>query len=160
MIRLTGEAIPTPSMSLEKIRSLGVKSIAHDDCILWLWTTNAHILHSFEIVEAWGFIYKTMLTWAKQKMGTGDWLRGKTEHCLMCVRGKPTVTLTNQTTLLSANAGKHSEKPEEFYKFVEDLCPGSKAELFSRKKRKGWHQHGNEVHESEQVPVAEEAAAV
>lgn len=58
---------------------------------------------------------------------------------------KPTITLTNQTTLLTANAGRHSEKPEEIYEFVENLCPGSKAELFSRKERKGWHQHGNEV---------------
>ena len=39
-----------------------------------------------------------MLTWTKHKIGMGDWLRGKTEHCLMCVKGKPAVTLTNQTT--------------------------------------------------------------
>jgi N6-adenosine-specific RNA methylase IME4 len=151
---------PYPSMSLEEIRSLDVASIAHDDCVLWLWTTNSHIPHSFEIAEAWGFTYKTMLTWAKQKMGTGDWLRGKTEHCLMCVRGKPTITLSNQTTLLAANAGEHSKKPDEFYKFVEELCPGSKAELFSRKIRKGWCQHGNEVHKFKQVLVAGEVVAV
>ena len=142
---------PYPSMSLKEIKSIDVNSIAHGDCVLWLWTTNSHIPHSFEIAEAWGFEYKTMLTWAKNKMGTGDWLRGKTEHCLMCVRGNPTVVLSNQTTLLEAAAGKHSEKPEEFYQFVESLCPGSKAELFSRKKRKGWHQHGSEFLESGQV---------
>jgi N6-adenosine-specific RNA methylase IME4 len=146
-------------MSIEEIRSLNVESISHDDCILWLWTTNAHIPFAFSITEAWGFEYKTMLTWAKNKMGTGEWLRGKTEHCLMCVRGNPTIVLSNQTTLLDAAVGQHSEKPEAFYQFVESLCPGSKVELFSRKKRTGWHQYGNEVHESEQVPVAGEFAA-
>jgi N6-adenosine-specific RNA methylase IME4 len=150
---------PYPSMSLEEIKSIDVNSIAHDDCVLWLWTTSSHLPHSFEIIESWGFTYKTTLTWAKQKMGTGDWLRGKTEHCLMCVRGKPTITLSNQTTLLPANVGKHSEKPEEFYQFVESLCPGSKAELFSRKKRKGWIQHGNEVHENKQALAAGEVVA-
>jgi N6-adenosine-specific RNA methylase IME4 len=56
-------------------------------------------------------------------MGNGDWLRGKTEHCLLAVRGKPVVTLTNQTTLLHAPARGHSQKPMEFYSLVESLCP-------------------------------------
>ena len=78
-------------------------------------------------------------------MGTGDWLRGQTEHCLMCVRGKPTIALTNQTTLLNATAGKHSEKPDEFYSMVEKLCPGSKLEMFQRRARQGWIGHGDEA---------------
>jgi hypothetical protein len=64
-------------------------------------------------------------------MGTGDWLRGKTEHCILAVRGQPTVTLTNQTTLLDGPVREHSRKPEEFYALVEALCPGSKVELFA-----------------------------
>ena len=32
----------------------------------------------------------------RARSGMGDWLRGQTEHCLMAVRGKPVVTLTNQ----------------------------------------------------------------
>jgi N6-adenosine-specific RNA methylase IME4 len=42
----------------------------------------------------------------------------------MAVRGKPIVTLTNQSTALHAPARGHSVKPVEFYDFVESL-PGT-----------------------------------
>lgn len=80
------------------------------------------------------------------KMGTGDWLRGITEHCIMAVRGNPTVDLTNQTTFFEAPATQnHSEKPDAFYEIVEGLCPGSKLEMFSRKGRDGWQAWGAEA---------------
>jgi N6-adenosine-specific RNA methylase IME4 len=74
-----------------------------------------------------GFTQKTILTWAKDKMGVGDWLRGKTEHCLLAVRGKPIVELKNQTTLMEGAVRKHSQKPTEFYDVVEALCPARRA---------------------------------
>lgn len=106
--RATG---PYPEMPLADICALPVASIAHDDCILWLWTTNAFLPVAFDVLKAWGFEYKTTLTWVKQKMGIGDWLRGQTEHCRLAVRGKPTVKLTNQTTALIAPATEHSRNP-------------------------------------------------
>ena len=42
---------------------------------------------------------------------------------LMATRGKPTVTLTNEFTVLFAPVRAHSEKPDEFYQLVERLCP-------------------------------------
>ena len=63
----------------------------------------------------------------------------------MAIRGKPTVTLTNQTTALLAPMREHSRKPDEFYALVESLCPGNKLELFSRQKRAGWQCEGAEV---------------
>jgi N6-adenosine-specific RNA methylase IME4 len=137
--------LPYPSMTLDAIKALDVASLAHTDSVLWLWTTNAHLSEAFGIAAAWGFTYKTLLTWVKDRMGTGDWLRGQTEHCLLCVRGKPVVNLTNQTTVLNGPLRNHSQKPEEFYTLVEALCPGSKVELFARAKREGWSQHGNEL---------------
>lgn len=138
-------ANPYPSMTIEQIAEMPIRSIAHDNSILWLWVTNSHLPEVWRIVDAWGFTYKTMLTWAKDRMGTGDWLRGQTEHCLMCVRGKPTIVLTNQTTLLRGPLRAHSKKPDEFYSMVEALCPGSKVELFCRRPRDGWEVFGNEV---------------
>ena len=136
---------PYPQMSIDEIKALGVGSIAAPDCILWLWTTNHHMREAFEVLDAWGFQQKTILTWVKNRMGTGDWLRGRTEHCLMAVRGKPVVMLTNQTTAIDGPMREHSRKPDEFYDFVENLCPGAKAELFQRFARKGWHGHGDEA---------------
>lgn len=137
-------ANPYPSMTVDEIKALTIPNLACNDAVLWLWTTNSHLPVSFGILEHWGFAYKTILTWMKNKMGTGDWLRGQTEHCLMAIRGKPTIVLTNQTTALLAEAGSHSEKPDKFYSLVEKLCPGSKLDYYARKQRAGWVCYGDE----------------
>lgn len=139
---------PYPQMSVEEICALPVAEIAHDDAVLWLWTTNAHVFHAKSVMDAWGFEHKTIVTWVKDRMGTGHWLRGRTEHCLMAVRGKPVVTLGNQTTVIFGELREHSRKPDEFYALVETLCPAppnGRAELFQRTPRQGWVGHGDEV---------------
>ena len=138
---------PYPQMSIADICAVKVASLAHADCILWLWTTNHHMREAFSVLEAWGFQHKTILTWVKDKFGTGDWLRGQTEHCLMAVRGKPIVHLTNQSTVIYGPLRANSQKPDEFYSFVEKLCPAPRyAELFQRGGgRKKWDGHGDEA---------------
>jgi N6-adenosine-specific RNA methylase IME4 len=76
-----------------------------------------------------------------------DWLRGQTEHCLLATRGKPVVQLTNQSKLLSAPRGRHSEKLVEFYILVESLSPASRyLSLFHRgPSRPDWDAHGGEA---------------
>jgi N6-adenosine-specific RNA methylase IME4 len=141
-------ATPYPQMSIAQICALPVGSIAAPDSILWLWTTNLHMLNGGrEVLDAWGFAPVTILTWAKDKFGTGSWLRGQTEHCILATRGKPTVQLTNQSTLLQAPVRAHSEKPDEFYELVEKLCPAPRyADLFSRDHHNSkWDCHGDEV---------------
>jgi N6-adenosine-specific RNA methylase IME4 len=142
---------PYPTMSIEQMCVLPVASIMHEDSILWMWTTNAFMRHAYTVLDAYGFKAKTILTWVKDKMGPGDWLRGQTEHCIMAVRGKPIVTLTNQTTLLVAPARGHSRKPTEFYDLVESLCPAPRyADLFSRyQHNEKWDVHGNEAPQME-----------
>lgn len=132
-------------MTVEEIAALPVPGMAHEDCILWLWTTNAFMAEAYQLLEAWGFTPKTILTWDKQKLGLGDWLRNTTEHCLLATRGRPAVTLTNQRTLISEARREHSRKPEAFYTLVESLCPGSKVELFARESRDGWTTWGAEA---------------
>jgi N6-adenosine-specific RNA methylase IME4 len=134
-------------MSLDDICALPVQDLATDDCVLWLWTTNAHMRDSFAVLDAWGFQSKTILTWGKPRArGIGHWLRGQTEHCHLAVRGRPTVLFaTHQGTLLMAPRGPHSEKPEAFYQLVEQMCPGSKVELFARRARPGFVAHGLSV---------------
>jgi N6-adenosine-specific RNA methylase IME4 len=140
-------AHPFPQMSIEQICAVPVGSIAAPDCILWLWTTNHHMRQAYAVLDAWGFTEKTIVTWGKDKMGYGDWLRGQTEHCIMAVRGRPIVELTNQTTLLHGKVRENSRKPAEFYDFVEKLCPAPRyAELFSRYRHNDkWDCHGDEV---------------
>lgn len=141
--------LPYPSMTTEAICALPVEGVAHDDAILWLWTTNAHMRDAYDVIAAWGFEPKTILTWVKNRIGLGDWLRGQTEHCILAVRGKPVVTLTNQTTVIHGPVREHSRKPDEFYEMVEGLCPGSKVEMFCRTPRDGWARWGAETEKFE-----------
>jgi N6-adenosine-specific RNA methylase IME4 len=139
---------PFATISLEKARALDVGSIMVEDSILWFWATNFHLRYAFEILDAWGFHETpTMLTWAKDRMGMGHWLRGQTKHAIMAVRGKPIVTLTNQTTLLHAPVRGRSVKPKEFYDLVEVLSPAPRyADLFSRYRHNdSWDCHGFEA---------------
>jgi N6-adenosine-specific RNA methylase IME4 len=88
----------------------------------------------------------TNLTWVKERVGTGVWLRGQTEHAVLAVRGKPVQPLKPESTLLrAARTGNHSTKPDAFYELVERLCPGSRVEIFARRARPGWTTWGSEL---------------
>jgi N6-adenosine-specific RNA methylase IME4 len=101
---------------------------------------------ALQVIEAWGFVQKTILTWVKSRPGIGNWLRGQTEHCILAVRGRPIVRLKSQSTVLYAPGGKHSRKPDAFYTLVESLCPApAKVELFARERRPGWVCSGAEL---------------
>ena len=123
------------------------KDMGDIDSVLWFWVMNFYMREAYDVIAAWGFERKTILTWAKDRAGLGDWLRGRTEHCIFATRGKPTVVLTTESTLLHAPVRRHSEKPVEFYDLVERLCPASRyVDLFSRYRHNDrWDCHGDEA---------------
>jgi N6-adenosine-specific RNA methylase IME4 len=137
--------LPYPPMDIETIKKMRVAEIVEENAILWLWTTNTHLRVAFEVIEAWGFQYRTMLTWAKDQVGTGQYLRGQSEHCLFATKGNPIFVKGKWSTLLEAKRREHGRKPDEFYELVEATCPGRKVELFSRQQRTGWESYGNDV---------------
>ena len=136
-------ANPYPEMSLDEIKNINLPTA--NDCILWLWTTHKFMRYSFDIIDSWGFRDVAILTWVKDRMGLGSWLRSQTEFCIMAIKGKPMINLTNQTTVIQGKMREHSRKPDEFYQMVDDLCVGYKIDWFSREKRKGWNQYGAET---------------
>jgi N6-adenosine-specific RNA methylase IME4 len=140
---------PYPTMHIDDICAVPAAMLAGDDSILWLWAPSMLLANGTgaRVVEAWGFSPRTILTWDKGRSGNGHWLLGQTEHAIMAIRGKPTVTLTNQSTLLRAPRRGHSVKPPEFYELVESLCPAPRyADLFSRYRHNDkWDCHGDEA---------------
>jgi len=82
-------------MSLADIIRLPVGRIAKDDAVLLMWVVDPLLDKAFEVINAWGFKYKTVgFTWAKTnriKMGfftgLGYWTRGNPEMCLLATRG-------------------------------------------------------------------------
>ena len=132
-------------MSLEKIAQLPVGDMAGDEAHLYVWVTNPQLPFLWPIIEAWGFDYKTLITWAKPQMGTGFYFRGATEHIAFCTRGNLPLNAQNITNWFEADRRTHSEKPEEFYNLVERASNRPFVELFARKARDGWSTWGNEL---------------
>ena len=135
-------ANPYPEMTLEQIKD--IKLPATNDCVLWLWTTHKFMRHSFDIIDTWGFRDVSILTWKKDRIGLGSWLRSQSEFCIMCVKGSPVVNLSNQSTIIEGKLREHSRKPDAFYSMVDSLCVGTKLDYFSREQRNGWDTFGND----------------
>lgn len=136
------------TLTFEDICALPVTEWADREAHLYLWVTNAKLLdHDYSaLVNAWGFSYKTCLTWHKTRcLGIGHYFRGETEHVLFCTRGRlPIAPAVRERNLFAAPRGRHSAKPEAFYDLVERVSPGPYLEMFSRRARLGWDTHGNE----------------
>ena len=104
---------------------------------MWLWTTQMFIWQAHDLLEMWGFEYKATLVWDKEKLGMGSWLRMQTEFCLMGVKGKPFISLTNQRDIIREPRREHSRKPVAFYDMVKELTPGLIGEYHSREFKEG-----------------------
>jgi N6-adenosine-specific RNA methylase IME4 len=123
------------TMSKEELLALAVADWAEENCHLYLWSTNAMLKHAFDVMEAWGFRYNTILTWVKPRAGMGTHFRGATEHVLFGIRGVLATRTLKIPTWFEAPVGKHSEKPEKFYDIVRAASYPPYGEAFQRKKR-------------------------
>lgn len=134
-----------PTMELEEIKSIKVP--AADDSILFLWATAPKLEEALQVLNAWGFSYKTCAVWDKEKIGMGYWFRGQHELLLIGVKGSfPTpVEGVRQSSVHREKRQGHSVKPQYYYELIESYFPeGKYLELFSRNERKRWQSWGNE----------------
>jgi len=136
-------ANPYPEMGQEELLKLDIPS--EDDCVMFLWTTHAFIWNAKELLTAWGFEYKAMVIWDKEKIGMGNWLRMQCEFCLVGIKGKPIWQNTKWRDIIRESRREHSRKPETFYEMVSEITAGRKLDFFSRSQRNGWDCFGNEI---------------
>ena len=150
-----------PLMKTRDIIALPVEEIAAQNAHLYLWTTNNFLPDALAVMKAWGFDYKTIITWVKDRIGLGQYFRGQTEHCLFGVRGMLPYKIVNGkrqqgTTVFHAPRTKHSAKPIEMRRLIEkvsDRNDFNKIELFARIPKeiiedptlKGWDAWGLEI---------------
>ena len=134
-----------PLMKVKDIAAVNVQSLTHDDAHLYLWVTNNYLEAGLQVIKAWGFRYITTITWAKDRIGLGQYFRGQTEHCLFAVRGRLPYKNKTCSTLITAPRRGHSEKPVELYEMIEKVSYPLYLELFARKVRRGWDCFGEEL---------------
>lgn len=128
-----------PVMSIDRIRDLPIPALGEDtDCHLYLWVTNRMMEHGIELIKDWGFRKITILTWVKERLGTGHWFRNTTEHVIFGVRGSAPLARTDAPTHFHAKRGAHSVKPKEFYDLVRSVSPTPRLDMFARIEREGF----------------------
>jgi len=135
-----------PTMQIEDICNLKIPS--SEDAILFLWVPNSLLRQGMQVVEKWGFSYKTHFVWVKNKIGIGSWLRNQHEVMFIAVKGDigTPETSNRYSSIINAELGKHSKKPDIVYDMIEKMYPKHKyLELFARNKRDGWTSWGNQV---------------
>ena len=142
----SGAASKYPVMPVGQICRLPVEKIADNNSVLFLWVTVPLLHEAFCVLTEWGFEYKTAIFWRKiMSLGMGFWFRGQVEICLVGIRGEVRAFRSQRPNFVQTKAGRHSEKPEEIYRIIEEVGLEPRIELFARKKRFGWDAWGNEV---------------
>lgn len=123
------------TMTVSDICALPVADLAADDCILFLWATYPKLKEALQVIEAWGFKYRTIgFQWVKQNksgdgyfFGLGWWTRGNTEPCLIATKGKPHRASTSVRQLVFSPVRDHSQKPDIVREKIVELTGGGDA---------------------------------
>jgi N6-adenosine-specific RNA methylase IME4 len=143
-----------PTMSNKDICTLPVADLAAKDSVLFLWATFPNLPAAFEVIEAWGFTYKTVaFTWVKTCrkspgyfVSLGHWTRANAEVCLLATKGNPHRISKSVRQLIVSPLRQHSQKPDETRERIVELMGDlPRIELFAREKVAGWASWGNEV---------------
>ena len=146
-----------PTMKIEDIMKLPVGDVADEKSHLYLWVPNALLPEGLQVMEAWGFEYKTNLIWEKTRKdgepdgrGVGFYFRNVTEILLFGIKGEKNRTLDpgrSQVNLIRAMKKEHSRKPEEFIDLIEKCSNAPYLEVFARGNRDSWDMWGNQATE-------------
>jgi N6-adenosine-specific RNA methylase IME4 len=138
--KLETRPLPYVSMTLHEIKRLPVAKFADANCRLFLWTTNKYLRSAFDVLAAWGFIYRQTLVWHKRDANLPISVApNSAEFVLVGTKGRPARLASLPSAVISTTrSGGHSRKPECWLDYFEQISPGPYAELFARRARFGW----------------------
>lgn len=149
---------PYSVLSSKDIKAIPIEDIAQDNAILFIWTTDYHLQKCIEVIESWGFTYKTIaFVWAKKnKQGKQCSMMGAytkksgCEICLLATRGKDAHKLVinhSVNSFIEYPRREHSKKPDIIRDSIIELVGENRKciELFARQQYDRWDCWGNEV---------------
>jgi N6-adenosine-specific RNA methylase IME4 len=120
----------------------------YGNAVLFLWVVDSLLFESKEVIDAWGFNYRDIMVWVKDKIGMGAYTRQQHELLLIAKRGDMPVPepAARPPSVVCAPRTQHSRKPDEFYEHIETMYPNRRyGELFARRPRHGWASWGNQI---------------
>lgn len=152
------------TMDIADIKAQGVGAIAAPDAVLFLWVYQPMLREAFDVIEAWGFAYKTVgYIWIKTngpadqgmlfvdqttvRKGLGYHTRAGSEQVWIATRGRGYERLSKgEPQVVFAGLREHSRKPDEIADSIVRLTGDvPRVELFARTARPGWSAWGNET---------------
>jgi N6-adenosine-specific RNA methylase IME4 len=151
--------------SNDKLEMMDVGSICDDNCILFMWATFPKMQEALDLINAWGFTYKTnAFTWIKKNKradslfwGMGRWTRSNAEVCLLAVKGNPKRINMGIHSVIEHPIMKHSKKPDVVRdKIIELIGDLPRLEMFARESAHGWDVFGNEAPNSIEIQSKKE----
>jgi len=140
--------------SLEEMKRIPIKHITEDNAVLFMWVTWPMLEQGLELMNSWGFKYKTCaFNWIKLNkdgkpfFGIGYYTKSNSEVCLLGIKGKGLTVLDNTISqIIMTQKNIHSKKPSEVRKLIVQLFGDRKRiELFARDKVEGWDAYGDEI---------------
>ena len=136
-----------PTMSIDRICAEPVTDLVESDAHLHLWTTNAFLLESFEVMRAWGFKFKSCLVWVKSEIGMGNYWRNSHEYLMLGIRGNMTFRDRTLRSWIESSRTTHSRKPGIVRALIERVSPGPYLEMYGREElpNSAWTVYGNQV---------------
>jgi N6-adenosine-specific RNA methylase IME4 len=140
------------TMPIENIKALPISKIANQNSIVFLWSPSSKIQEALDVLNAWGFVYNTKMTWVKTarngqiRMGMGVNVRNTSEDILIGKRGDFPMPKIKFPSTFNALQTDHSRKPARSYEIIENMYPeASRIEIFARFVYPGWTGIGNEA---------------
>jgi mRNA m6A methyltransferase catalytic subunit len=135
-----GVTIGYETLGDTEISLMDVPSLQTDG-FLFIWVINSRFSITLEMMEAWGYTFVDEIAWVKATTNRrlakshGFFLQHAKETCLVGVKGDPkrSTGIEQETegtggmaspmdVIISTRRGQ-SQKPEELYELVEQLCP-------------------------------------
>ena len=133
------------TMTLNAICAEPVKHLVADNAHLHLWTTNGLLREAFDVIEAWGFEYRSCFVWVKDIIGTGNYWRVSHEFLMLGVRGSLTFRRRTERSWRQWSRTVHSRKPGAVRLLIEQVSPGPFLEMYGREEipNSPWTVYGN-----------------
>jgi N6-adenosine-specific RNA methylase IME4 len=154
-----GRTLNYSTMTLDEIKCFPIDDFAEENAHIYLWTINKFLRDAFDVLKEWKFKFHVVLVWRKPTGVTPFSFQFVNEYVLFGYRGKFKIGKMGIPTTFDAKVREHSRKPDELYEIAELCSLSPRIDIFSREKRQGWDQWGDELdyHSSCQKAIKDDA---
>jgi len=140
-----------PTKDIFSLLDSEVFSMANENHTVFMWTIETFLIECDEEMKKRGYKRHVRLIWDKTNgVAPAFTIRYSHEYLVWYYKPKMLKIAVEQrgkfTSVITEKAREHSRKPDKSYDMINKLYPNEKKiDIFSREKRKGFDQWGNQT---------------